>query len=128
MSVSLTVMTFNLHDDQPEGTPNSWEKRRDLCISVITSYSPMILCTQQGLFYVSLFIYRVVVIFLIEWSTWCVSICVLEMDFVLLGLSFSLIILTNVQRYTSTRCFQVSCFYYDSIQFVECLVGFKLSI
>lgn len=49
MSVSLTVMTFNLHDDQPEGSPNSWEKRRDLCISVITSYSPMILCTQQGL-------------------------------------------------------------------------------
>ncbi|GLT43693.1 hypothetical protein SLA2020_176270 [Shorea laevis] len=49
MSVSLTVMTFNLHEDQPEGSPNSWEKRRDLCISVITSYSPMILCTQQGI-------------------------------------------------------------------------------
>ncbi|KAJ4963495.1 hypothetical protein NE237_023434 [Protea cynaroides] len=48
MSVSVTLMTFNLHDDQPEGSPNSWEKRRDLCISVITSYSPMILCTQQG--------------------------------------------------------------------------------
>lgn len=48
MSVSLTVMTFNLHEDQPEDSPNSWEKRRDLCISVITSYSPMILCTQQG--------------------------------------------------------------------------------
>ena len=49
MSVSLTVMTFNLHEDQPEDSPYSWEKRRDLCISVITSYSPMILCTQQGL-------------------------------------------------------------------------------
>ncbi|KAF8407268.1 hypothetical protein HHK36_006395 [Tetracentron sinense] len=48
MSVSLTVMTFNLHEDQPEDSLNSWEKRRDLCISVITSYSPMILCTQQG--------------------------------------------------------------------------------
>ncbi|XP_039004973.1 uncharacterized protein LOC120132230 [Hibiscus syriacus] len=48
MSVSLTVMTFNLHDDQPEDSPNSWEKRRDLRISVITSYSPIILCTQQG--------------------------------------------------------------------------------
>ncbi|KAH7546173.1 hypothetical protein FEM48_Zijuj01G0172400 [Ziziphus jujuba var. spinosa] len=48
MSVSLTLMTFNLHEDQPEDSPNSWEKRRDLCISVITSYSPMILCTQQG--------------------------------------------------------------------------------
>ncbi|CBI36528.3 unnamed protein product, partial [Vitis vinifera] len=48
MSVSLTVMTFNLHEDQPDDSPNSWEKRRDLCISVITSYSPMILCTQQG--------------------------------------------------------------------------------
>jgi hypothetical protein len=49
MSVSLTVMTFNLHDDQAEDSPNSWEKRKDLCISVVTSYSPMILCTQQGL-------------------------------------------------------------------------------
>ncbi|KAA8522865.1 hypothetical protein F0562_009288 [Nyssa sinensis] len=48
MSVSLTVMTFNLLEDQLEDSPNSWEKRRDLCISVITSYSPMILCTQQG--------------------------------------------------------------------------------
>uniref|UniRef100_A0A6N2MQM5 Endonuclease/exonuclease/phosphatase domain-containing protein n=1 Tax=Salix viminalis TaxID=40686 RepID=A0A6N2MQM5_SALVM len=48
MSVSLTVMTFNLHEDQAEDSPNSWEKRKDLCISVITSYSPMILCTQQG--------------------------------------------------------------------------------
>lgn len=49
MSVSLTVMTFNLHEDQPSDSPNVWEKRRDLCISVITSYSPMILCTQQGI-------------------------------------------------------------------------------
>ncbi|KAK4783709.1 hypothetical protein SAY86_018077 [Trapa natans] len=48
MSISLAVMTFNLHDDQAEDSPNSWSKRRDLCISVITSYSPMILCTQQG--------------------------------------------------------------------------------
>ncbi|XP_065632721.1 uncharacterized protein LOC112024221 [Quercus suber] len=48
MSVSLAVMTFNLHEDQPPDSPNSWEKRRDLCISVITSYSPVILCTQQG--------------------------------------------------------------------------------
>ncbi|KAK2358954.1 hypothetical protein P8452_77957 [Trifolium repens] len=48
MSVSLTVMTFNLHDDEPQDSPNSWEKRRDICISVITSYSPIILCTQQG--------------------------------------------------------------------------------
>ncbi|KAH0649692.1 hypothetical protein KY284_029604 [Solanum tuberosum] len=48
MSVSLSVMTFNLLEDQLEDSPNSWEKRKDLCISVITSYSPMILCTQQG--------------------------------------------------------------------------------
>ncbi|KAG6627997.1 hypothetical protein CIPAW_15G168700 [Carya illinoinensis] len=41
-------MTFNLHEDQPPDSPNSWEKRRDLCLSVITSYSPLILCTQQG--------------------------------------------------------------------------------
>ena len=51
MSVSLTVMTFNLHDDEPPDSPNSWDKRRDLCISVITSYSPTILCTQQGSFF-----------------------------------------------------------------------------
>lgn len=48
MSVSLTVMTFNLLEDQAEDSPYSWEKRKDICISVITSYSPMILCTQQG--------------------------------------------------------------------------------
>ncbi|CAN1328428.1 hypothetical protein LINPERPRIM_LOCUS34424 [Linum perenne] len=52
MSVSVTVMTFNLHDEDQaaagEDRPNSWEKRRDLCLSVITSYSPLILCTQQG--------------------------------------------------------------------------------
>ncbi|KVI11703.1 hypothetical protein Ccrd_009884 [Cynara cardunculus var. scolymus] len=48
MSVSLTVMTFNLLEDQPEDGPNCWEKRKDLCVSVITSYSPIILCTQQG--------------------------------------------------------------------------------
>ncbi|KAK7304812.1 hypothetical protein VNO77_42701 [Canavalia gladiata] len=49
MTVSFTVMTFNLHDDhQLLDTPNSWEKRRDLCLTVITSYSPIILCTQQG--------------------------------------------------------------------------------
>jgi len=50
MSVSLTVMTLNLHDDEPQDSPNSWDKRRDICISVITSYSPIILCTQQGHF------------------------------------------------------------------------------
>ncbi|RDY09772.1 hypothetical protein CR513_05812, partial [Mucuna pruriens] len=49
MSVSLSVMTFNLHDDdQEQESCNSWEKRRDLCLSVIASYSPIILCTQQG--------------------------------------------------------------------------------
>lgn len=50
MTVSLSVMTFNLHDDQPEESPNSWHKRKDLCLSVITSYSPIVLCTQQGSF------------------------------------------------------------------------------
>ncbi|CAN6450390.1 unnamed protein product [Victoria cruziana] len=49
MSVSLTVMTFNFLEDQEADSPNAWEKRRDLCISVVTSYSPTILCTQQGL-------------------------------------------------------------------------------
>lgn len=56
MSVSLTVMTFNLHEDQAEDSPNSWEKRKDLCISVITSYFPMILCTQQGLLLLFLYV------------------------------------------------------------------------
>lgn len=54
MSVSLTVMTFNLLEDQVEGSPNSWDKRKDLCVTVITSYSPMILCTQQGSCLISL--------------------------------------------------------------------------
>ncbi|PKA52903.1 hypothetical protein AXF42_Ash001884 [Apostasia shenzhenica] len=49
MSVSITVMTLNLHEgDLPEDSPNAWEKRREICVSVITSYSPTILCTQQG--------------------------------------------------------------------------------
>lgn len=48
MSARLTVMTFNLLEDQNEESPNAWDKRKDICISVITSYSPMILCTQQG--------------------------------------------------------------------------------
>ncbi|CAA7408088.1 unnamed protein product [Spirodela intermedia] len=49
MSLSMTVMTLNLHDGEQGGdSPNCWEKRRDICVSVITSYSPTILCTQQG--------------------------------------------------------------------------------
>lgn len=57
MSVALSLMTFNLHEDQQEDSPNSWAKRRDLCISVITSYSPTILCTQQGAILFPLFIF-----------------------------------------------------------------------
>ncbi|XP_078443766.1 DNAse I-like superfamily protein [Wolffia australiana] len=49
MTMSITVMTLNLHDpDQEKDGPNCWEKRRDICVSVIASYSPAILCTQQG--------------------------------------------------------------------------------
>ncbi|KAG0491300.1 hypothetical protein HPP92_004252 [Vanilla planifolia] len=49
MSVSITVMTLNLHEgDLSVDSPNAWVKRREICISVITSYSPIILCTQQG--------------------------------------------------------------------------------
>ncbi|MQM21639.1 hypothetical protein Taro_054683 [Colocasia esculenta] len=49
MSVSITVMTLNLQEGEQAGdSPNRWEKRRDICVSVITSYSPTILCTQQG--------------------------------------------------------------------------------
>eukprot|EP01018_Ginkgo_biloba_P014138 Gb_36899 [translate_table: standard] len=49
MSASLTVMTLNLHRDKSADGPNTWERRRDICISIITKYSPMILCTQEGL-------------------------------------------------------------------------------
>ncbi|XP_020581184.1 uncharacterized protein LOC110025201 [Phalaenopsis equestris] len=50
MSVSITVMTLNLSDgDLPADSPNAWEKRREICVSVIANYSPTILCTQQGL-------------------------------------------------------------------------------
>lgn len=59
MSVSLTVLTFNLLEDQPEDGQNCWEKRKDLCVSVITSYSPMILCTQQGDYFINIkYIFR----------------------------------------------------------------------
>ncbi|KAL5230031.1 hypothetical protein ABZP36_028807 [Zizania latifolia] len=47
--LSITVMTLNLHEgEQRSESPNSWERRRDICVSVITSYSPIIFCTQQG--------------------------------------------------------------------------------
>lgn len=46
MSVSLTVMTFNLLEYQSEDGSNLWDQTKDLCVTVITkiSYSPMILC------------------------------------------------------------------------------------
>lgn len=50
MNVSITVMTLNLCEgDLPADSPNTWEKRREICVSVITSYSPTVVCTQQGL-------------------------------------------------------------------------------
>lgn len=49
MSVSLTVMTLNLHGDKSADGPNSWERRKDICIAIITKYFPTILCTQEGL-------------------------------------------------------------------------------
>ena len=76
MSVSLTVMTFNLHEDQAEDSPNSWVKRRDLCVSVISSYCPMILCTQQGLI---LFFFFVVFIEMFDLGLLCLFI--LEIGF-----------------------------------------------
>ncbi|GLJ15866.1 hypothetical protein SUGI_0261880 [Cryptomeria japonica] len=48
-------MSFNLHGEsaeaaaEDEDSSHSWEKRRDICIALITKYSPMILCTQQAL-------------------------------------------------------------------------------
>ena len=34
-SLSITVMTLNLHEgEQPSESPNNWEKRRDICVSV----------------------------------------------------------------------------------------------
>ncbi|KAH7365703.1 hypothetical protein KP509_18G041500 [Ceratopteris richardii] len=49
MSVSLTVMTFNLHRDCGEESPHSWETRRDMCLNIVAKYAPTILCTQEGL-------------------------------------------------------------------------------
>ena len=63
MSVSLTVMTFNLHRDCREeegdggepaaaargGGGHTWESRRDLCITIVSKYAPTILCTQEGI-------------------------------------------------------------------------------
>jgi len=92
MSVSLTVMTFNLHEDQAEDSPNSWEKRKDLCISVITNYSPMILCTQQGLLLLSLHVCLCVVLFLVVFSVdrmfWYLSFLLGTWVFVLLSSSW----------------------------------------
>ncbi|KAH7280449.1 hypothetical protein KP509_37G068100 [Ceratopteris richardii] len=48
MSVSLTVMTFNLHRDCGEEGPHSWETRRDMCLNIVAKYAPTILCTQEG--------------------------------------------------------------------------------
>lgn len=53
MSISVTVLSLNLgdedEDDDDDSTgPYCWAKRRDLCLSVVASYSPVILCTQQG--------------------------------------------------------------------------------
>ena len=92
MSVSLTVMTFNLHEDQAEDSPNSWEKRKDLCISVITNYSPMILCTQQGLLLLFLHICLGVILFLVVFSVdrmfWYLSFLLGTWVFVLLSSSW----------------------------------------
>ena len=67
MSVSLTVMTFNLHRDCREeeegdgdeaaaaggggggGGGHTWESRRDLCVTIVSKYAPTILCTQEGI-------------------------------------------------------------------------------
>ncbi|BFI39675.1 hypothetical protein MPTK2_7g02090 [Marchantia polymorpha subsp. ruderalis] len=48
-NMSLTVMTFNLHRDRVTDGQNSWEHRKDLCASVINKFSPLIVCTQEGL-------------------------------------------------------------------------------
>lgn len=48
MSLSLPVMTFNLHRDKPTDGPNSWEHRRDLCATLINKFAPLIVCTQEG--------------------------------------------------------------------------------
>ncbi|CAI9298286.1 unnamed protein product [Lactuca saligna] len=42
------VVLSTLINRHPDDSSNCWEKRKDLCVSVITSYSPIILCTQQG--------------------------------------------------------------------------------
>ena len=120
MSVSLTVMTFNLHEDQAEDSPNSWEKRKDLCISVITNYSPMILCTQQGLLLLFLHICLCVILFLVVFSVdrmfWYLSFLLGTWVFVLLSSSWVVYI------YIYTGCIVVV-----SLTWASC-VYFTLSI
>jgi hypothetical protein len=66
--VSITVMSLNLHEgDQARDSPNGWDRRKEICISVITNYSPTILCTQQGLSLVSC---NLVSLFFAFWFYW----------------------------------------------------------
>lgn len=49
MSISLAVMSFNLHRDSPADGSNLWEHRKSLCADVVTERAPVIVCTQEGL-------------------------------------------------------------------------------
>ena len=51
MSISLTVMTFNLHRDSPTVGPSSrpWESRKSMCAELVSKHKPVILCTQEGI-------------------------------------------------------------------------------
>ncbi|CAM6129218.1 unnamed protein product [Calypogeia fissa] len=49
VNLSLPVMSFNLHRDRAEDGPNSWEHRRELCVNLINKFSPLVVCTQEGL-------------------------------------------------------------------------------
>ncbi|KAL2610974.1 hypothetical protein R1flu_022666, partial [Riccia fluitans] len=47
--MSLTIMTFNLHRERTTDGPNSWEHRKDICANIIKKFSPLLVCTQEGL-------------------------------------------------------------------------------
>jgi endonuclease/exonuclease/phosphatase family metal-dependent hydrolase len=51
-SLSLKVMTFNLHRDVAGATDearNAWENRKQMCADLVIKYAPTIVCTQEGM-------------------------------------------------------------------------------
>eukprot|EP00897_Mesotaenium_endlicherianum_P003833 jgi/Mesen1/3478/ME000195S02627 len=45
--LALTVMTLDLSCKAPETGENSWFERKDLCVDIVRSYKPTVLCTKR---------------------------------------------------------------------------------